>query len=154
MLCIHDRSLRSNSIDIPLELQNTYIESGCEILCFDVHFQLFRIRFILVYRPPCYVAQSTADLKLSALTKIILSISSTKDPIILLGNLNFPDIDCNLFRLNNSTHNNCFIECMQSLGMVQFVSDSKRVSTSTSQNILDLVFSNDTNYESIASFRF
>ena len=109
-----------------------------------MHFQLSRIRFILVYRPPCYVVQSTADLKLSALTKIILSLSSTKDPIILLGDLNFPDIDWNLFRLNNSTHNNnCFIECMQPLGMVQFVSDSTRVSSSTSQNILDLVFSND-----------
>ena len=32
---------------------------------------------------------------------------------------------------------------MQSLGMVQFVSDSTRVSSSTPQNILDLVFSND-----------
>ena len=138
-----DRSLKSNNIENPNILQNAYVESGCEIVCFDVYFTGSKIRYILIYRPPCYVIKTEIDSKLSGLSKIVNFLSSTKDPVIVLGDLNLPDIDWDLFSLNNSNHTNCFTECMQSLGMTQFVSDSTRISNTHASNILDLIFAND-----------
>ena len=134
-------SLKSIQIDLPNYLQPEYINSCCEIICFDVYFSHARIRFISVYRPPHYLIKSECDLRLSSLVKIINYFSSNRAHVTLLGDFNFPDIDWSSHA--STKPNNCFFECISSLGMVQFVSDPTRFSNSTASNTLDLIFSNE-----------
>ena len=101
------------------------------------------VSFQCTDHPVMYVIKTEIDSKLSGLSNIVNFLSSTKDPVIVLGDLNLPDIDWDLFSLNNSNHTNCFIECMQSLRMTQFVSDSTRISNTHASNILDSIFVND-----------
>jgi hypothetical protein len=81
------------------------------------------------------------DLPHRKLVKIINHLSSNRAHVILLGDFNFPDIDWNSH--TSTTLNNCFLDCISSLGMIQFVSDPTRFSNSTASNTLDLIFSNE-----------
>ena len=117
--------------------------SDCQIVCFDLCFKLTKYRMILVYRPPNVASpRSQKQLQIAALTSILSILSNCGYTTLIFGDFNMPDID---WKTNFVTRSNdvdtVFLKCMSELGMTQFVTNPTRISNSTTENILDLIFS-------------
>ena len=119
-------------------------ESGCEMLCFDIILTATKHRVILVYRPPnLHLSKLSQQAQLSAMTQLLNYLSDVKYTTFICGDFNFPAIDWDTLNVKHDGITNVFLNCMSSLGMTQFILEPNRLSTSSSDNILDLLFSND-----------
>ena len=119
-------------------------ESGCEMLCFDMLSGSAKTRIILVYRPlNSYLNKLAQQNQLSALVTLLEYLTCVKYTTFICGDFNFPDIDWIALKTKFDGINDVFLNAMSSLGMTQFVSEPTRLSSCSTENVLDLIFSND-----------
>ena len=92
------------------------------------------------------VHEKTDQIKqLTALVNLLDELSCTKHTTFVCGDFIFPDINWINFKTSFDGINDLFLNTMSSLGMTQFVLEPTRLSSSSSSadNVLDLIFSND-----------
>ena len=103
----------------------------------------FRLKFLLVYKPPIKLSSIVEKSRATALTKILHSHCNDTTFNIVLGDFNLPDIDwfanySKLDGIHDVVHN-----CFSTLGLSQFVNEPTRLNLNGEGNILDLVLCND-----------
>ena len=74
---------------------------------------------------------------------MIEKLSDLQITTLILGDLNFPDINWMKSTFKTNGIDDVFFNGMSLLGMNQFVCDPTRMSKFNNNNILDLIFSND-----------
>ncbi|KAK6017038.1 hypothetical protein OSTOST_17474, partial [Ostertagia ostertagi] len=108
------------------------VPRGYEILAADVASPEFRLRIVLIYRPP----SSTPSFS-EQLAKAISDLSTVSFPVIVLGDFNLPEINWAQWdSWKEETHP--LSVTFASHGFKQYIKEPTRGS-----NILDLLFSND-----------
>ena len=81
------------------------------------------------------------------LNKLIIEASNKKfSHILLMGNINYPDVDCKCYRKNSDsveTADYKFLQCIQDNFLYQHVTKTTRFKGNDNPNVLDLIFTNE-----------
>ena len=144
MLAMIPRQFKSSEHSLSDRQRVLLNNSGCELICTDVHLYLSRYRLVTIYRPlnSSYLNKFDLPEKTRSLKILIESLAHPHYSTIVLGNFNLLHINwaVNDFILDN-VHDVIF-ECFNSMGFTQFVNVATH-SSMQSDNILDLILSND-----------
>jgi len=128
---------RGGGVCIAVSRGMSYIEiqkgsDGVELLCIDVLCGRSKNRFVLVYRPLRYDADSkqcTANI-----IKSLTSLCEVKYHVFIVGDIDCPDICWQSFTAPGDKIQDCFLDFVCESGFLQFVTEGTR-----ERNILDLV---------------
>ena len=139
------KSLRSKQVSLSNNCVNSCTTAQTEIICFDIYVAKTTYRIILLYRPPnsCFTNVEHLKLGIDALKTILNELIHVQHTTFICGDFNLLNI--NRFTNNvilDDVHNN-FFDFISSHGMTQFVHQPTRHSSSDTDNVLDLIFSND-----------
>jgi len=140
-----DRNLRSgggvcilikkslNYAEIAVDDQFNLLEICCIDIILGTH---LHYRFVCTYRPPGNNRENMEYASL--LAKYIDVISSSRHPIVMLGDLNLPNIDWLHLAAQNDGIHNFLLDTFVSNGFTQLVTDPTR-----GDNILDIILTNE-----------
>ena len=140
-----NKTVKTRQFQIPDKYLNLCTEAHIEILCFDIHVNKNVSRIILVYRPPNSSFGKTDHIRggIKSLNIILNELIHLHHTTYICGDFNLPNINW----LNNCAAfddvHDVFYEFLSSMGMTQFILQPTRHSSFGTNNILDLIFSND-----------
>ena len=139
-VCIISNNSTVKAIHVPLP--SNYIH--LELCVIDVlNNATCSLRFFVVYRSPSGNREPNAVQYTLELCNCIQQLFPAKGTAVLCGDLNFPNIDWNCdncLNINDFTCSGLFLTLFYSFALTQFV-----VSPTRNHNILDVIFSNDSN---------
>ena len=135
------KQIRCSEVKLDVDMVGS---TSAELLCFDVFLDNFKLRFFLVYRPPDLNCNANdVTLKNSMLINLISDYLDFHCTNYLLGDFNLPKIDWNLNIAKQDGIHDVYFDCFSNLGLYQFVMKPTRCCSSGTDNILDLILSND-----------
>ena len=139
------KTLRSKQVSLSNNCVNSCTAAQTEVVCFDIYVAKTTYRIILLYRPPnsCFTNVEHCKHGIEALKTSLNELIHVQHTTFICGDFNLPNIN---WLTNNvildDVHSN-FFDFMSSHGMTQFVHQPTRHSSSGTDNVLDLIFSND-----------
>ena len=138
------KSFRSSEHSLSEIQRDLMSKSGCEVVCFDLHLDHFKYRFIVLYRPP-FSTQTQIEIRsnTSNLSNLLIELTHAHHTSVLAGDFNLPKICWTDIDYPSDGVHDVMYNCFSSLGLTQFVHESTRISSHDSNNVLDLVLSND-----------
>jgi len=113
--------------------QHDQYSSMIELVCVDVYFGSICTRVIAHYRPPGTGPDEV--LYASSTIKLLKSLCSTRNEIVLMGDFNLPGVNWLIHHAPNNAVYNEYISFFNSYGLYQHVCCPTR-----DNNVLDLVF--------------
>ena len=137
LLALIPRQFKSSEHSLSVDQHALSNNTDCEIVCVDVHLNMTRYRFIVVYRPlnSSYLNKTDLLAKPHSLKMLIESLTHHHHTTIVVGDFNLPQhID---WFTNDCVHDDVMFNCFNSLGFVEFVNLATH-SSMQSDNILDL----------------
>ena len=139
-----DRNSRGGGVCILIRKQISCLRlpqitdiQNVEYVAIDLIMNNQMLRFITVYLPP----RSDAN-KCTATSDIITKYCKVMYPTVIVGDFNLPTIDWNTLTASNACHN-ILLDCFLENDFHQFVCEPTFTKALFSENILDLVLSND-----------
>ena len=142
--CFIPAHIKVNSINLNVNNNNLLKSTNCETVLFDLHAGQCKIRVMTIYRPPKPQRGSNMTLQTKATIDLFTNLfMDCNSPIIILGDLNLPEIDwpSNMTRIDGI--HDSFLACFNNLGLTQYVNQTTRTNATGRDNILDIVLSND-----------
>ena len=130
-------SVKATKISLPL------IFAHLEMCVIDILYSGAKTRIFVCYRPTSSNTDSDAIRYISEMCECLSSLYPPNGAVIICGDFNFPTITWsidNCLNCSNSTCTGIFLEFFYTHGLRQLVTEPTR-----GENILDLVFCNDTN---------
>jgi len=130
VLCLVTNKWPSFTLSLPEKFRNL------DIIAVTISTDIGPLRYVTVYRPPEFNKLGCECMAL--LVECLEYLSKTRDTIILVGDLNLPNVDWTLLNSPDDGIQSAFVKFCVEYGLYQFVDSPTR-----ERHILDLVLSSD-----------